>query len=78
MDTPIGKFYFSPKWPSQESPGITTGAFIEGHAYIRSGSADGPIIGEGFVEMVDGPAGSPGPKSFPGQDLRLKVGEMNR
>lgn len=33
--------------------------FIEGCAYIRSGSPDGPIVGTGFVEIVDSHLGYP-------------------
>ena len=76
---PIGKFYFGPKRPSQESPGVSFPiSFIEGCAYIRSGSPDGPIVGTGFVEMVDTPAGVSAPKVFKDRDLKLKINEMNR
>lgn len=80
METPIGKFYFGPKWPSQESGTISYSdlSFIEGCAYIRSGSPDGPIVGTGFVEIVDTPGGVSAPKVFGDRDLRLKIDDMNR
>ncbi len=54
METPLGIFYFSPAFPEQESESNIPGlSFIEGIGVIRSGSQDGPIVGRGFVEMVD-------------------------
>jgi hypothetical protein len=80
MQTPLGKFYFGPKWPEQESPTFNPeNAFIEGVAYIRSESPEGPIVGTGFVELVDSPReGFPESRELPEEDLLLNIGGMNR
>ncbi len=79
METPNGTFYFGPEHPSQESPAISyDGGFIEGVAFIREGSHDGPIVGRGFVEIVDGPAGMSVPPAFDDEELRMIIGGMNR
>jgi hypothetical protein len=52
LDCPVGKFYVGPTTPEQESIGLA-GAFIEGVMQFREGSPDGPVVGTGFVELVD-------------------------
>ncbi len=54
METPLGTFYFDTPLKEQETMSGGQGqAFIEGYARIREGGPDGPVVGKGFVEMVD-------------------------
>lgn len=55
MKTPKGTFYLTPSTnPSQESK-AANGAFLEGALDLRSGSIDGPVVAEGFCELVQNP-----------------------
>ena len=79
METPLGTFYFDTPIPEQETPSQVEGyAFIEGVGQIRTGGPDGPIVGRGFVEMVDiGPEGEPY-KELPEKDILMDFSKVNR
>lgn len=55
LKTPKGTFYLSPTYPEQET--ITPmGAFIEGALLLRKDSIDGPVVAQGFCELMQLPA----------------------
>lgn len=78
MKTPLGTFYFSPPFPEQESPANQPGsAFIEGVGQIRIGGPDGPIVGTGFVEMVDLVSTIPF-RGLPEKNVLMDFSKVNR
>lgn len=65
MKTPKGTFYVTPTFPAQETTSLM-GPFIEGALLLRSGSIDGPVVADGFCEMVQLPAlGTPMSRQLP-------------
>jgi len=55
LKTPKETFYLSPTYPEQET--ITPmGAFIEGALLLRKDSIDGPVVAQGFCELMQLPA----------------------
>ncbi len=64
MESPLGTFYFDTPLKEQETMSAVGEAYIEGYGQIRTGGPDGPIVGKGFVEMVD-----MDPEVYPFQDL---------
>ncbi|WP_425049429.1 lipocalin-like domain-containing protein [Psychromarinibacter sp. S121] len=81
MTTPLGEFYFGPAFKEQESPGNVPGtAFIEGVGHIRTDGPDGPIVGTGFVELVNSNQHI-APYAFedlPEEDIFLDFTKVNR
>ena len=75
MKTPKGTFYLSPTFPAQESAALA-GAFIEGALHLRKDSIDGPIVADGFCELVQMPAlGAPPTRELPERtDLQFDGG----
>jgi hypothetical protein len=67
LKTPKGTFYMTPTYPEQETIGAA-GPFIEGAMYLHSGSLDGPIVANGFVEMFQIPALNAAVQTLPPSD----------
>ncbi|WP_425049428.1 lipocalin family protein [Psychromarinibacter sp. S121] len=77
MQTPVGEFYFNTPIKEQETPAGNGFAFIEGYGEIRTGGPDGPVVGRGFVEMVDNPPVYPF-KDLPEEDIFMDFSKVNR